>query len=326
MGGCDQHEALPTVYRRLGSIIQRSVLDTVIDKTEFKSESSCGFQNQLVYDVDMSRHLVSRKALMIAYRVWRFILRMLFRVEPIWRNVPVIVELIFNGKTVKLLHPAKTPEDLWRAKRLGGREPEVESFFRPERGWTVLDAGANIGYYTVKASKMVGKRGRVVSVEPYHENHELLLQNLELNSCSNVQVVKKALTDYNGSTRLYLGTDSGHNTLLGGSVFATGEWENVDAVTLDTLLRELGIESIDLAKIDVEGEELNLLEGARESLTEGRIHRLVVEVHSRSTEDNPVHRYLRDVGYDVSVIKRRFPSLRATRHHIYATLPSDRLS
>ncbi|MFQ6134866.1 MAG: FkbM family methyltransferase [Nitrososphaerales archaeon] len=225
---------------------------------------------------------------------------------------------------MKLLHPTKTPEDLWRAKRLGGREPEVEDVFRPKSGWTVLDVGAHIGYYTVKSSKMVGEGGRVVSIEPYRENYELLLKNLELNSCSNVQVIKKALTNYNGSTKLYFGTDSGHNTLLEESVFATEEWEKVDAVTLDSLLNELGIESIDLAKIDVEGNELNLLEGARGVLTEGRIHRLVVEVHTPRALNNSIHRYLRDLGYEVSVIRRRFPPLHPTRHHIYATRPSDR--
>lgn len=249
---------------------------------------------------------------------------LLYRVDE--KKIPpyVVVELSIDGTPVKLLHPAKTSEDLWRSKRIGGREPEVESVFKPKSGWTVLDVGAHIGYYTLKSSKMVGEGGRVVSVEPYRDNHELLLKNLELNSCTNVQAIKKAVTNYNGSTRLYFGTDSGHNTLLGDSVFATDSFEDVDAVTLDSLLKELGIESIDLAKIDVEGNEMSLLEGAREVLTEGRIHRLVIEVHSPRTANNPVHKYLRDLGYGVSVIKRRFSPIHVTRHHIYATKPPEK--
>ncbi len=278
------------------------------------------------YRVGIFHDPVSRKALMIAYGVWKFIVGILFRLDDRKKSPHVIVELSIEGTDVKLFHPAKTSEDLWRSKRIGGREPEVESVFKPERGWTVLDIGAHVGYYTVKSSKMVGEEGQVVSVEPFRGNHELLLKNLETNSCTNVQVVKKALTNFNGSTKLYSGTDSGHNTLLGESVFATDTWEDVDAVTLDTLLDELGIDSIDLAKIDVEGNELSLLEGARRVLTEGRIHRLVLEVHTPRITNNPVHKILRDSGYEVTVLRHRFPTIRATRHHIYATKPSERRS
>ena len=271
--------------------------------------------------MNMLNNPLSRITLSFVYKAWKFLVGTWYRVDTQNRPPYVKIKLSFNGEEVKFFHPAKTSEDLWRSRRLSGREPEVESVFKPKLGWTVMDIGAHIGYYTIKASKKVGSAGRVICAEAYSENYELLLKNLEINSCFNVKALKKAITNYDGSTRLFFGSDSGHNTLLEESVFATTESENVVAVTLDTLFNQQQIEFVDLAKIDIEGNELNLLKGANQVLTEGMIHRLVMEVHTPITKNNPVHIYLQDFGYNVSVIRRRFAGLYPTRHHIYAVKP-----
>ena len=266
----------------------------------------------------MPNNPLSRLTLSFAYKAWKFLLGTWYRVDT--EKIPpyVEVELNIDSDIVKFFHPAKSSEDLWRSRRLSGREPEVESVFKPKLGWTVLDIGAHIGYYTIKASKKVGSNGRVICAEAYSGNYDLLLKNLEINSCFNTKAVKKAITNYDGSTRIFFGSDSGHNTLLEESVFATADCEDVDAITLDTLFDQQQIEFVDLAKIDIEGNELNLLKGANRILTDGRIHRLVMEVHTPTTKNNPIHKYLQDFGYNVSVIRHRFAGLYPTRHHIYA--------
>lgn len=266
----------------------------------------------------MYNNHISRITLLLAYKAWKFLVSSWYRVDSKNRPPYVVVELSFNGELVKFFHPAKSSEDLWRSRRLCGREPEVESVFKPKLGWTVLDIGAHIGYYTIKASKKVGPNGRVICAEAYSGNYNFLIKNLEVNSCFNVEALKKAITNYDGSTKLFFGSDSGHNTLLEKSVFATTEYENVDAITLNTLFNQQQIEFVDLAKIDIEGNELNLLKGANQVLTDGKIKRLVIEVHTPITTNNSVHIYLQDLGYDVSVIRRRFVGLYPTRHHIYA--------
>lgn len=261
---------------------------------------------------------LSRFTLSLAYKAWKFLVGTWYRIDT--NNIPpyVVVKLNFDGEEVTFFHPAKSSEDLWRSRRLSGREPEVESVFKPKLGWTVLDIGAHVGYYTIKASKKIGSNGKVICVEAYSGNYELLLKNIEVNSCHNVKALKKAMTNYDGSTQLFFGSDSGHNTLLEESVFVTTEYEKVDAITLDTLFNEQKIEFVDIAKIDIEGNELNLLKGANQVLTEGKIKRLVMEVHTPITRNNPIHIYLQDLGYDVSVIRSRFAGLYPTRHHIYA--------
>jgi len=266
----------------------------------------------------MSNNPLSRITLTLAYKAWKFLVGTWYRVDTKNKTQYVVVELKFNGEKVKFYHPAKASEDLWRSRRLSGREPEVESVFKPKLGWTVLDIGAHVGYYTVKASKKVGSDGRVICAEAYSGNYELLIKNLEINSCLNVMAINKAITNYDGSTQIFFGSDSGHNTLIEKSVFVTTESEDVDAITLDTLFIQQQIDFVDLAKIDIEGNELNLLKGANQILTDGRIRRLVIEVHTPITKNNPVHKYLQDLGYNVTVIRRRFAGLYPTRHHIYA--------
>ncbi|MFC1755418.1 FkbM family methyltransferase [Thermoproteota archaeon] len=266
----------------------------------------------------MSNNPFSHFTLSLAYKAWKFLVGIWYRVDTKNISPYVVVELNFDGEAVKFFHPAKSSEDLWRSRRLSGREPEVESVFKPKLGWTVLDIGAHIGYYTIMASKKVGSNGQVICVEAYSGNYDLLLKNIKVNSCHNVKALKKAITNYDGSTQLFFGSDSGHNTLLEKSVFATTECEDVDAITLDILFSEQKIEFVDLVKIDIEGNELNLLKGANHVLNEGKIQRIVIEVHTPITRNNPIHIYLQKFGYNVSVIRSRFAGLYPTRHHIYA--------
>ena len=65
-------------------------------------------------------------------------------------------------------------------------------------GDTVLDFGANIGDFTLKASSMLRGKGRLIAIEPSHENVEILKANLEHNNIKNVEVYECAISDSDG--------------------------------------------------------------------------------------------------------------------------------
>lgn len=135
-------------------------------------------------------------------------------------------------------------------------------FVRP--GDRVVDVGAHVGYFTVLASKRVGRSGQVLAFEPESGNFELLKANCILNGCHNVGLERKALLDRRGRGCLWL---SQHNT--GDHRLAPVEGrvgQVADVVRLDDWWRNRG--PIDFLKLDVQGCEIPALQGMTEAIRE----------------------------------------------------------
>jgi FkbM family methyltransferase len=146
------------------------------------------------------------------------------------------------------------------------REGDVEGFVvgRLGEGSVFVDVGANVGYYTLLASKLVGSRGLVYAVEPIPSTAAMLRANVKLNGCPNVIVVEKAAWSSRG--RLSLRVPGALYGLV--SMFREGKEVVVEAVPLDEVLN--GADRIDVVKIDVEGAELEALLGSWEVLKRAR--------------------------------------------------------
>ncbi len=145
-----------------------------------------------------------------------------------------------------------------------------------EPGMTVVDVGANVGYYTVLASERVGPSGRVVAFEPDPTNYALLVRNVTTNGCRNVVTVQKAVSDRIGSARLFLHPWNWGGHSLQGGEGALQDPICVDTTTLDSYFDD-GRSRIDMLKIDVEGSEALVLDGAQRMLGEQRVDRIMME-------------------------------------------------
>jgi FkbM family methyltransferase len=136
-------------------------------------------------------------------------------------------------------------------------------------GMVVVDVGANNGLYTLFASRRVGRAGLVVAIEPSAREFERLQANLELNQVDNVRPQRCALANYKGFARLKVAEDehAGHNT-IGQFAYQTAlaRTEPVPVTCLDWLAGQLGLRRLDVLKIDAEGAELAILDGARRVL------------------------------------------------------------
>ena len=132
----------------------------------------------------------------------------------------------------------------------------LRGFLRP--GHVFLDAGSNIGFYSLTASQFVGPTGRVLAIEADRTNFARLSNNLKLNNSVNVTAKNVGLSDRAEVLRLGLnlsGNSGGHSFL------ATGDGgEMVTCKPLIDLLNEAGIERIDAAKFDIEGFEFKVLD------------------------------------------------------------------
>jgi FkbM family methyltransferase len=143
-------------------------------------------------------------------------------------------------------------------------------------GATVVDVGANIGYNTCYAAHLVGQHGRVYAIEPAQDNLAVLYGNLFANRLTNVFVLPYAADSRRGVKPFFLrGEVSAVNSLFQDNFYAAVT-ETVEVVTapLDDLIPV----TPDLVKIDVEGAELDVLQGMSHMMEASPL-RLIVEWH-----------------------------------------------
>lgn len=169
----------------------------------------------------------------------------------------------------------------WRG--LSGYEPEtVPAFFSlAQQAATTIDVGAYVGYFTVMAG-LANRAGRVIALEPAAQTFARLRRNVDLNmlrnvDCRNIAAGAAPGTGYlhhmAGAMSMAASLDPGH----------LAPWEHVTTavavIALDDLLDELGIERVDLMKIDAEATEVEVLSGARRILNRDQPH-IICEVLS----------------------------------------------
>ena len=126
-------------------------------------------------------------------------------------------------------------------------------------GQVVLDVGANIGYYTLLVSRLVGASGKVHAFEPDPSNAAILRRNLADNHCHNVMVHQVAVGNKNATIGLYRCADNAGTHRAYESVCCGSDTVDVRSVVLDQVMRDES--QIDFIKMDIEGYEYFALEG-----------------------------------------------------------------
>lgn len=190
-------------------------------------------------------------------------------------NKPFSMKL-FNGKTIKLYPEGQIAFGIF-ANRF--EKLEIDAFQRIIKpGMTIVDAGANIGLYSLIASNVVGANGKVFSFEPSKETFQRLLNNIKLNGFTNITSFNHGLGD-KINEKLILRQDVGNGDaeryLLHENEAPDRKLENVNSIkigeeiiidTLDNSLAKFNINKIDFLKIDTEGFEYYILKGAKQIL------------------------------------------------------------
>ncbi len=181
------------------------------------------------------------------------------------------------------------------------QEEVYEKLYRPQEGDTVIDVGAYVGMFSVKASYSVGSTGKVFAVEPSQDNYQYLRRNTE--RLPNVTLVPVALGACTCYGQLTSADASPCHQLTDREDKDT---EEVRIETMDDMVARLEIDKVDFIKIDAEGSELKVLQGATITLRDNRLHVVVAAYHDLDTgepELPQVCELLEDAGFKVQVIK-----------------------
>jgi FkbM family methyltransferase len=225
----------------------------------------------------MARPSLRTKGYFVFFRTWYS--HWPFAAGKLWPNalarhfepfVPVWVQ-IEPGVTMWL-----DPYDLVSGGILASGQWEPKTWHALEQhtpaGGTFIDVGAHIGWYSLKAAKAVGPKGRVIAVEPNPETLRTLRDNIRASGAGAVIIVAPvACSDSESTLTLYAAprANTGMSSLSLENASRLGAVDSsyqVRARRLDDIVREAGVTRVDAVKIDVEGAEFLVLKGAVETL------------------------------------------------------------
>jgi FkbM family methyltransferase len=172
-----------------------------------------------------------------------------------------------------------------------------------------FDVGANGGIFTVIAAKKVGSTGHVYAFEPGLRELKILRENICLNNLTNVTIVESVVSNKSGTSVFALSKDGAMN-----SIFETSHpsqkiesWTTVPAVTIDDFIRAKKIEKVSFLKVDVEGAEKMVFEGAETFL--GDCTNLIVVFESaelassikESSTQHIINRFC-ELGFEMNIL------------------------
>lgn len=188
----------------------------------------------------------------------------------------------------------------------GERELEhkamLERVVKP--GMTVLDIGANIGYYALMELKLIGENGTLIAVEPSPSNVELLKRNLALNGYHSIEVHNVAISDRSATRAFFMSAMSNLNTFHDtgtGSLHLSGKTIDVTTMTVPEVAKG---RRPDIIRMDVEGHEVEVINGLLPAVERGEMAPMIIfETHlSRYGADHDMEQPLRRLfaqGYKV---------------------------
>ena len=152
-------------------------------------------------------------------------------------------------------------------------------------GDIVIDVGANIGYYTLIFAQLVGSSGKVFAFEPESKNFEILKKNIEINNYPNIVAEQKIVSDKSGIVKLFIAEHGivGHRI---NQQKSSQKFIEVESIILDNYIKKLNLDNkINFIKIDVEGSEPKVLEGAKEIMQKSNQLKIFTEFNRESVKE-----------------------------------------
>lgn len=209
---------------------------------------------------------------------------------------------------------------------LGTYELPIQQAFaaRLRSGDVFYDIGANVGFFTIVAAKLVGETGKVYAFEPGSKNAAQIRHNAQMNNFSQVEVIEKAVSHTSGTGKLLLAQYSGGHALstadappdLAGSM-------EVYLVAIDDLVEAGKILPPTVIKLDVEGAEVDALRGMTQTI---KTHKPTIvyevddgEAESFQQKNREIANLIKSLGYKIEPLADSYQTIDWHVGHAIAT-------
>jgi FkbM family methyltransferase len=153
--------------------------------------------------------------------------------------------------------------------------------FRPKKGEIVIDCGAWKGHFSILASRVVGKQGKVFAIEPQYDMYIKLQERAKRLRLSNITVLNYAINSEDIDKRILKSKTSSGFTIDVDEVNQEidEETEVIKLRKLDTILKSFGINQPNFIKMDIEGSEIEALEGSPNLLSQDNLYFAIASYH-----------------------------------------------
>jgi FkbM family methyltransferase len=228
---------------------------------------------------------------------WRIIAALTTLARPAWTSPR---RTTYNGIRFEL----DLTEYMERHIYLQDFDPLETRFLKKQvkPGWIAIDIGANVGYYSLLLSRLVGPDGSVYAFEPESNNWQKLSKTIELNQPTNLRAHKMALADSCKLVSIVRGPSGNSGKTHLGSCLSQDS-EMVEQITLDAFVTRNDLKRVDFVKVDIEGCEERFITGGSKTFSRFK-PLLLIELNPAalkgfgSSADSLVSR-LREFGYQL---------------------------
>ena len=237
----------------------------------------------------MSKYLLRR----ILYSIQKNLMKQRYVIRKI-HNFEMVLDLYDLGLSRVLLF-------------FGTRELDHKMILERElrHGMTILDLGANIGYYAVMESKLIGESGFIYALEPHPDNVDLLKTNIQINKISNrVEIHQLGGSNKNSVEKLCVSKQSNLHSFVKDEN-SSNETVDVPTITIPEFSKER--RKFDFIRMDIEGYEVEVFEGLLPAFDDDNFRpSILFETHrSKYNEDHTIRHslnYMFEKGYEAKII------------------------
>ena len=202
---------------------------------------------------------------------------------------------------MNIIERVHTLHRAWRYRLREEKESVTYLLQQKIDGATVLDIGANKGIYTYWMSKKVGKTGKVYAFEPQPELGDFLNDLCASFRLTNVEIVNQGLSDRPGDFTMFRNKVGAGGATLESKFLHKSNSDSLQKVevtvtTLDDFFQSRSVDRLDFIKCDVEGHELSVFKGGKNTLSKHK-PTLLFECHHKDAQEKSLFAFLEELGY-----------------------------